>query len=59
LSEADFFVRHPAGGIRVAGDHYKIYKYLEYWKAGKRPICRALWPMARCNLFLDVTAPGL
>lgn len=35
--------------------HYKIYKYLEYWKAGKRPICRALWPMARRNLFLDVS----
>jgi hypothetical protein len=34
--------------------HYEIFKHLEEDKAGKRPICRALWPMARRNTFRDV-----
>lgn len=34
--------------------HYKIFKHLERFKAGKRPICRALWPMSRRNLFRAV-----
>ena len=34
--------------------HYEIFKHLEHEKAGKRPICRALWPMSRRNLFRNV-----
>ena len=34
--------------------HYEIFKHLENVKSGKRPICRALWPMTRRNTFQDV-----
>ena len=34
--------------------HYEIFKHLRTYKAGKRPICSALWPMARRNLFRAV-----
>ena len=34
--------------------HHKIFKHLRTCTAGKRPICRALWPMARRNLFRAV-----
>ncbi|GAA5986488.1 hypothetical protein JCM10908_003772 [Rhodotorula pacifica] len=33
---------------------YKIFDHLQHVKAGKQPICRALWPMTRRNLFRDV-----
>ena len=34
--------------------HYEIFEHLQNRKAGKRPICRAFWPMTRRNLFRSV-----
>ena len=34
--------------------HNEIFKHLRTYRAGKRPICRALWPMTRRNLFRAV-----